>query len=194
MPNFNSNLLIVDDEPVTRQLLSRILTGIGHDVRSAADGLDAIRQMRETTPDIVLSDLNMPHMSGFELLSVIRRRHPQIYAIATSGAYTANAIPTGIPADAFYAKASGLQTLLGIIESASNALPSFQRPALSVAPIWVSNHRLLPSGFTGFLIGCPECLRTLSRPDDSATSSVRTLVCDYCEALITYSVAVPMGP
>jgi CheY-like chemotaxis protein len=57
MPDFKSRLLIVDDEPATRLLLSQIFLGMGHDVVSAADGFDALRQMRDTMPDIILSDL-----------------------------------------------------------------------------------------------------------------------------------------
>jgi DNA-binding response OmpR family regulator len=55
--------------------------------------------------DLVISDLNMPQMSGFEFLSVIRRRVPQVLVIAMSGAYAAgDEVPGGVIADAFYAK------------------------------------------------------------------------------------------
>jgi hypothetical protein len=46
----------------------------------------------------------MPQMSGFELLSVVRRRFPEILVVASSGAYDASEIPSGVIADAFYAK------------------------------------------------------------------------------------------
>ena len=80
-------LLIVDDEPATRKLLSQIFGQMGHSVRTAQDGFSALEQIRESMPDVLLSDLHMPGMSGFELLSVVRRRLPGIYVIATSGAY-----------------------------------------------------------------------------------------------------------
>src|ERR1700677_1978070 len=111
MPDLKATMLIVDDEPSTRTLLSQILGGLGHRVRAAEDGFSALEQIRQTVPDIILSDLNMPGMSGFELLSVVRRRLPAIYVIATSGAYTGRGIPRGIVADAFYQKATGLDTL-----------------------------------------------------------------------------------
>ena len=57
-------------------------------MRSAEDGFSALEEIRRLTPDVLLSDLNMPHMSGFELLSVVRRRFPAIYAIAMSGAFS----------------------------------------------------------------------------------------------------------
>ena len=57
--------------------MSHVLTEIGYRVRSAEDGFSALREMRHEVPDILLSDLNMPGMSGFELLSVVRRRFPR---------------------------------------------------------------------------------------------------------------------
>ena len=60
-----------------------------------ADGLSALIEIREEVPDILLSDLNMPAMSGFELLSVVRRRFPAIYVIAMSGMFTESPDPSG---------------------------------------------------------------------------------------------------
>src|ERR1700677_1542471 len=112
-------LLIVDDEAATRTLLSQIFGQMGHSVRTAMDGCSALVSIREEIPDVLLSDLNMPGMSGFELLSVVRRRFPGIYVIATSGAFTGDGVPHGIAADAFYEKATGLPSLLQLIQSAA---------------------------------------------------------------------------
>jgi CheY-like chemotaxis protein len=193
MPDFKIKLLIVDDEPATRLLLSQIFSGMGHNVASAEDGFDALRQMRQTMPDIILSDLNMPGMSGFEFLSVIRRRLPAIYVIATSGAYSGSSIPDGIAADAFYEKASGLKTLLRIMEDAANAELSGQRSAFPTAPIWVSNHRIPYPNLNEFLIGCPECLRSFPSGDEAATNLPHSVVCEYCGAEITYAVVAIIG-
>jgi CheY-like chemotaxis protein len=86
MPNAKAQLLIVDDEPSIRMSLAQIFTASGHNVRSAADGFSALYEIRRGIPDILLSDLNMPGMSGFELLSVVRRRFPAIQVIVMSGA------------------------------------------------------------------------------------------------------------
>jgi len=64
--------------------------------------------------------LNMPAMSGFELLSVVRRRFPQVVAVATSGAYSSSSIPPGVIADAFYAK--GRQNAGNLLEIIAEAL------------------------------------------------------------------------
>src|SRR6185436_11902208 len=79
----------------------------GYEVSTAEDGFDALLQMKSKVPEVIVSDLNMPQMSGFEFLSVVRRRFPQVLVIAMSGAYKAgDAVPGGIIADAFYGKGS----------------------------------------------------------------------------------------
>lgn len=67
----------------------------GYDVVAAEDGFRALSQLRKKLPDVVLSDLDMPGMSGFELLSVMRRRFPQISTVAMSGAYVGDELPFG---------------------------------------------------------------------------------------------------
>ncbi len=104
-------LLIVEDEADRRSLLSQIFTQRGFQVRAAEDGFAALRMIRSSMPDLLLSDLNMPGMSGFELLSVVRRRYPQICVIATSGAYCGPEVPAGIAADGFHEKATGMARL-----------------------------------------------------------------------------------
>src|SRR5207237_9633354 len=77
----------------------------GYDVNTAIHGFDALLQMKRVLPSIVISDLNMPQMSGFEFLSVVRRRFPRISVIAMSGAYhSSDTVPGGVIADAFYSK------------------------------------------------------------------------------------------
>jgi CheY-like chemotaxis protein len=102
MSDIKTSILIVEDEESVRTSLEEVLTFFGYRTRSAADGLAALKVIREEVPEILLSDLNMPAMSGFELLSIIHRRFPAIYVIAMSGMFTENQIPTGVTADAFY--------------------------------------------------------------------------------------------
>ena len=105
-------LLIVDDEASIRNSLSSIFGQRGLQVCSSADALLALEEIGREAPDILLSDLNMPGMSGFELLSKVRRHFPGIYVIAMSAAYLGNEVPPGVPADAFYAKARSSPSLL----------------------------------------------------------------------------------
>ena len=86
-------------------------------MRCAADGLAALSEINEEVPEILLSDLKMPGMSGFELLSAVRRRFPAIRVVAMSGAFSGHQVPDGVTADAFYAKGNGVAVLLKAIES-----------------------------------------------------------------------------
>ena len=121
MPKHNFTVLVVDDEPLVRNSMSYLLSGLGCSVRCAEDGFAALARIRESKPDILLSDLNMPRMSGFELLDVVRRSHPGIYVIATSGSFSGTEIPEGVTADAFYQKATSLSLLFQIMDRAARA-------------------------------------------------------------------------
>ena len=117
MSNAKVKLLIVDDDEPVRESLSQLFTEFGHSVRSAEDGSSALLEIRREVPDIVLSDLNMPGMSGFEFLSIVRRRFPSIRVIAMSGAFSVDDIPRGLAADAFYEKGPKLSLLLQIVQA-----------------------------------------------------------------------------
>ena len=119
MPGLKASILIVEDEETVRSSLAEILKILGHRVRCAADGLAALSEINEEVPEILLSDLNMPGMSGFELLSVVRRRFPAIRVVAMSGAFAGDQVPDGVAADAFYEKGNGVAVLLKTIERLS---------------------------------------------------------------------------
>ena len=68
MPDPKASILIVEDEELVRTSLAEILKIFGHRVRCAADGFAALVEINEEVPEILLSDLNMPGMFGFELL------------------------------------------------------------------------------------------------------------------------------
>src|ERR1017187_3892961 len=111
MPTRRNNLLVVEDDSQLRVLLAAILAQSGYKVRMAEDGFAALAQMRVEMPDLILSDLYMLGMSGFELLSVVRRRFPDVPVIAMSSAFSGGGVPAGVAADVFYQKATGVVTL-----------------------------------------------------------------------------------
>ena len=180
-------LLVVDDELETRTLLTRIFRSMGHDVEAAEDGFSALKSIRHALPDILLSDLNMPGMSGFELLSVVRRRLPQIYVIASSGAYTGSAIPEGIAADAFYEKASRLSALFEIVKVALNADVS-KRSSEPPVPMWLTVQGGRPTGEEYFVVSCTECLRTFSHAHKKVLGVVHKADCVFCGTVTPYAV------
>ena len=97
--------------------LSLVLAETGYRVRTAQDGSSALIAIRNESPEIILSDLNMPGMSGFELLTRVRSEFPAIQTVAMSGAFSGDEVPNGVAADAFYQKGSSLASLLRVIES-----------------------------------------------------------------------------
>jgi len=68
-----AKILCVDDSMMIRNMLSRLLTGLGYEVLTANDGVDAMEVARTESVDIVLCDVNMPNMSGISLVTKLRR-------------------------------------------------------------------------------------------------------------------------
>lgn len=62
-------ILVVDDEAVIRELFVRLLQKEGYEVATAENGFDALLKLKHFSPEVIISDLNMPKMSGFEFLS-----------------------------------------------------------------------------------------------------------------------------
>lgn len=63
---------MVDDEPAQRSMLRRILERAGHEVADAGDGAAALQAVRESPPDLVVTDMMMPVMGGAELIRRLR--------------------------------------------------------------------------------------------------------------------------
>ena len=78
---------------------------VGYEIETAVDGADALRVV-DTFPDLLITDLRTPGMSGFELLVIVRERFPQLPVIAISGEYTGDSLLEGVIADASSAKGS----------------------------------------------------------------------------------------
>jgi CheY-like chemotaxis protein len=109
-------VLVVDDDPTIRTCLTVLLESVGYAVATAGDGLEALLLINESTPDILISDLNMPGMSGVDLLSEIRRRFPRIVTIAMSGAYrNRGELPSEVMAHGFYPKGEPPSNLYGTL-------------------------------------------------------------------------------
>ena len=64
--------MVVDDSVTVRKVTSRLLERHGYEVVLAKDGLDAITKLEDIRPDIMLLDIEMPRMDGFEVASLVR--------------------------------------------------------------------------------------------------------------------------
>jgi len=186
-------ILIVDDDPALRQLLTLVLLKSGYAVRSAQDGFSALAAIRTAVPDILLSDLHMPGMSGFELLSVVRRRFPLIPVIAMSSAYSGSVVPAGIAADAFYEKATDLHDLLGCVHGMGNLRAGqSQSHRDSDSPMWIAR-TADGSEATQIALACPECMRTFFEVLGDSAHVIREAGCLYCSTRIQYALVRSAG-
>lgn len=68
----SASILVVDDHEQNRELLQAYLEDIGCDVRTAADGIEALAQIESDQPDLVILDVMMPRMSGFQLCEKLK--------------------------------------------------------------------------------------------------------------------------
>jgi DNA-binding NtrC family response regulator len=113
-----SSILVVDDEDALRTVLSGELASEGYEVRTAADGDDAVTEMGKAVFDLVLLDIKMPRMNGFEVLKFIKEKHPKTKVVMLTGfADLKNAIESKkLGADDFVSKPYDLVDLLTTIE------------------------------------------------------------------------------
>ncbi len=81
----NPRILIIDDEPRIRDACLLVLSDKGFDVAAAPDGEQGLQMIKETHYDIVLVDLMMPTISGFDVLSEVRNNHPDTVVIVITG-------------------------------------------------------------------------------------------------------------
>ncbi len=72
-PEHNATILVVDDEDSLTDLVSSALRFAGYEVRTESNGFDALRTIKSETPDLIVLDVNMPELDGFEVCRRIRR-------------------------------------------------------------------------------------------------------------------------
>lgn len=75
------SVLVVDDEEMMRNLLDKILSREGYRILTAEDGVHALEMIEKEDIDLIISDMKMPRMTGFELLKHVKQQHPNIGVI-----------------------------------------------------------------------------------------------------------------
>jgi CheY-like chemotaxis protein len=119
----NFTVLVVDDEDALRSVLSTELLSEGYTVDTAPDGDDAIAILQQKAFDLVLLDIKMPRVDGFEVLRFIKQRYPSTKVIMLTGfADLKNAIESKkLGAEDFVSKPYDLVDLLTTIERVLSA-------------------------------------------------------------------------
>ena len=110
--NISQNILVVDDEPSFRNIIKRVLVKDGHNVTLAEDGFEGLRLLKNKSFDIVLTDIDMPNMDGWEFLRNIKKLYPQLPAAVITGLSSQEKIP---PEDTSFA-IKILQKPISIVE------------------------------------------------------------------------------
>lgn len=181
-PPFSYRILIVDDEPSLRQLGKLLLEAQGYEVLCAEDGFEGLAALKQALPDIIISDLRMPNMNGFEFLSVVRRRFPNIPVIVISGEFSGLSVPVSVLADAFFEKGGFRpEELFRKIIELLQELPTRPREGRPTgAAVWVKNDK-------GTLaVTCCECLRTF--PVSDVVKGINRAQCDFCSSFVNFEI------
>jgi CheY-like chemotaxis protein len=119
-------ILVVDDERSVRQVLRDVLTDAGYTVETAPDGRTALELIARTPPDLVMTDVMMPHLDGWALLARVRERLPVLPVIVMSAVDPRDARRhRAITADhtVFLGKPFDLETLLAIVAHLTGVPP-----------------------------------------------------------------------
>ena len=182
-----NRILLVDDEPSIRVVLSAILQDAGYTVDVAENGFDALRKMQNAVPDMVITDLRMPNMNGFELLTVLRQRYPQLPTIVISGEFLINDVNSSI-ADAFFQKGNySIPDFLGKIGEllAAPRVPAEQLPST----VWS------PTGDSPVMLTCTNCMHSFPIDPCEGQAPPKQTSCIFCASPLDVKlVAIGVAP
>ena len=183
-------ILLVDDEPSIRIISGALLGRAGYDVMVAADGFEALQKIRERVPDLVITDLRMPNMNGFELLAVLRSQFPQIPTIAISGEFLVIDVKIAPIADAFFQKGNySPPDLQKKIAELLSSPPQRDAAAMKGGTVWT------PTGDSPVMLTCTNCLRTFPLQASNGAALERSAVCLFCGAQLQVEViAIGVAP
>jgi CheY-like chemotaxis protein len=184
MSPFRYRILVVDDDEKISAIAKAILELQGYEVHCASDGFGGLTALKKAPPDVIISDLQMPNMSGFEFLSIVRKRFPDIPTIAISGAFSGVDVPESVLADAFFEKGKYspkelFQKIIALLEE----LPARSRGVRRTKPaVWIP-----VSNANYIAVTCSSCLRTFPVPAPLPVGA-HTVECDACQSAVLFHI------
>lgn len=147
-------ILVVDDDPPSVKMISFLLKEEGFTVLTATNGLEALRQVDEGSPDLVILDVMMPHMDGLEVLRRVRRKMPLPVIILSAKGETMDRVAgLELGADDYLAKPFDPSELLARVRSVMRRAEAYAfndaQSQLNVAGIRldpINNAAIMPDG------------------------------------------------
>lgn len=120
-------VLLIDDDPSVREVVRYLLASFGYDCQTAADGARGLARFDQGGWDIVVTDLAMPEMSGWEVAETIRRRSPTTPIVLITGMIDSEVMrradERGLPV---VPKPFRVEMLRMVVAKALQASPSFE--------------------------------------------------------------------
>ncbi len=207
-PRLQKTILVVDDEPYIRQLLRQELESQGYNVQEAGDGLQALEVIRKMPPDLIILDVMMPNMNGFDLAAILKNT-PETMSIPIIILSIVENHDRGysLGVDRYQSKPINVEILLGDIATLIAQGSSNKRVLVvdgSVATISNLTHVLLERGYsvaetTSGTEGVDQLMESLQSHmvviDSEVTgnhTSVRTLRFDKGSDSIYFILANPV--
>ena len=114
----NKKILVIDDEKNIRELFSDFLTWYGYYVMTVENGSEGLRRLKEANFDVVLSDINIPGISGIELMKIVREEKIDVFFVLFTGVDVdiARRISEQQAADGFIEKPFSIRQIIYLIE------------------------------------------------------------------------------
>lgn len=183
------DVLVADDDEHMRELLAHVVLSAGHRCRTAVDGLDALRLLAEGPADVVVSDWDMPGMSGVELCRRLRsggEEAPYTYFIIITSFDDRSHLLEGMAAgaDDYQRKPVNLYELEARLVSAARVVELHRRLSLRTADLRSDNTRNYAASRTDALTGLgnrmhlDEAVRNILARADRYGSSCSLALCD----------------
>jgi two-component system, OmpR family, KDP operon response regulator KdpE len=118
-PELKGNILVVDDEPQISRVLKTTLSSQGYGVRTASDGEEALAEMQNWAPDLIITDLRMPRMDGLELARRVRKENrTPIIVLSVKGEEAIKVAALDAGADDYVTKPFSTNELLARVRAA----------------------------------------------------------------------------
>lgn len=110
------HILVVDDDPGIREIIRAVLEDEGLTVETASNGREALDEIARQRPRLVLLDLQMPLMTGWEVLSQLREANVDVPIVFMTAGYRAQAEAARCGADGYLAKPFDINQIIDVVE------------------------------------------------------------------------------